>query len=88
MTLSAGSCVAFANMAAIETCFKKVTGVFGEMVLLIVTRMIMTLYYFYLPENTDVEMSSLENLTINSTIFNLKHCKLQRLVICLSHLLN
>ena len=25
-----GSCVAFANMAAIETCFKKKTGVFGE----------------------------------------------------------
>ena len=27
---NAGSCVAFANMAAIETCFKKKTGVFGE----------------------------------------------------------
>jgi hypothetical protein len=25
-----GSCVAFANMAAIETCFKKATGVFGD----------------------------------------------------------
>merc|ERR1712079_928069 len=25
-----GSCVAFANMAAIETCFKKTTGVFGD----------------------------------------------------------
>lgn len=25
-----GSCVAFANMAAIETCFKKKTGVFGD----------------------------------------------------------
>jgi len=25
-----GSCVAFANMAAIETCFKKVSGVFGD----------------------------------------------------------
>ena len=28
--LKSGSCVAFANMAAIETCFKKKTGVFGE----------------------------------------------------------
>ena len=25
-----GSCAAFANMAAIETCFKKATGVFGD----------------------------------------------------------
>jgi len=25
-----GSCVAFANMALIETCFKKITGVFGD----------------------------------------------------------
>jgi len=25
-----GSCVAFSNMAAVETCFKKVTGVFGD----------------------------------------------------------
>jgi len=27
---SCGSCVAFANMALVETCFKKVTGVFGD----------------------------------------------------------
>lgn len=27
---SSGSCVAFANMAAIETCFHKITGVFGD----------------------------------------------------------
>lgn len=25
-----GSCVAFSNMALVETCFKKVTGVFGD----------------------------------------------------------
>merc|ERR1712013_50401 len=28
--MGCGSCVAFANMAAIETCFKKATGVFGD----------------------------------------------------------
>ena len=27
---SCGSCAAFANMALVETCFKKVTGVFGD----------------------------------------------------------
>ena len=25
-----GSCVAFSNMAAIETCFKRVSGAFGD----------------------------------------------------------
>ena len=28
--LQCGSCVAFSTVAAIETCFKKLTGVFGD----------------------------------------------------------